>query len=56
MKPVLIALALAMSLCSGTTLAQDKPAFVFTAIPDQDETGLVDDSPGSPTISRASSA
>ena len=42
MKSVLIALALAMSLCSGTTLAQDKPAFVFTAIPDQDETRLVE--------------
>jgi phosphonate transport system substrate-binding protein len=42
MKPVLIALALAMSLCSGTSLAQDKPAFVFTAIPDQDETRLVE--------------
>ena len=42
MKPVLIALALAMSLCSGTALAQDKPAFVFTAIPDQDETRLVE--------------
>jgi phosphonate transport system substrate-binding protein len=42
MKPVLIALALAMSLCSGTAFAQDKPAFVFTAIPDQDETRLVE--------------
>jgi phosphonate transport system substrate-binding protein len=35
-------LVLALSLWSGATLAQDKPAFVFTAIPDQDETRLVE--------------
>jgi phosphonate transport system substrate-binding protein len=42
MKPASIALALAMSLASGAAFAQDKPAFVFTAIPDQDETRLVE--------------
>src|SRR5882757_5102707 len=42
MRPVMIALALAMSLLSSAAFAQDKPAFVFTAIPDQDETRLVE--------------
>src|SRR5205807_7747044 len=42
MRPLVIALVLAASLCSGSALAQDKPAFVFTAIPDQDETRLVE--------------
>ena len=42
MKPAIMALALAMSLGSGAAFAQDKPAFVFTAIPDQDETRLVE--------------
>ena len=42
MKPASIALALAMSLASGAAFAQDKTAFVFTAIPDQDETRLVE--------------
>ena len=28
--------------CTGAALAQDKPTFVFTAIPDQDETRLVE--------------
>ena len=34
--------AAAMPLWSGAAFAQDKPAFVFTAIPDQDETRLVE--------------
>ena len=42
MKRATIALALAASLWSGAASAQDKPAFVFTAIPDQDETRLVE--------------
>ena len=42
MKRAMAALALAMSLYSGTALSQDKPVFVFTAIPDQDETRLVE--------------
>src|SRR6195256_2557214 len=42
MKPAMISLALAASLWSGAAFAQDKPAFVFTAIPDQDETRLVE--------------
>jgi phosphonate transport system substrate-binding protein len=42
MRPAMIALALTMSLWSGAALPQDKPAFVFTAIPDQDETRLVE--------------
>jgi phosphonate transport system substrate-binding protein len=41
MKWMLTALALVAPL-SGGALAQDKPAFVFTAIPDQDETRLVE--------------
>src|SRR5258708_12598780 len=42
MKWAMAALALATSLFSGAALSQDKPAFVFTAIPDQDETRLVE--------------
>ena len=42
MKRAMAALALAMSLYSGAALSQDKPVFVFTAIPDQDETRLVE--------------
>jgi phosphonate transport system substrate-binding protein len=42
MKKSMIALALAASLWSGAASAQDKPTFVFTAIPDQDETRLVE--------------
>src|SRR3981189_3607706 len=42
MKPAMIALALAASLWSGAAFPQNKPAFVFTAIPDQDETRLVE--------------
>jgi phosphonate transport system substrate-binding protein len=38
----MIALALAMPLWSSAAFPQDKPAFVFTAIPDQDETRLVE--------------
>ena len=42
MKRAMIALTLAMSLWSGAAFPQDKSAFVFTAIPDQDETRLVE--------------
>lgn len=42
MKRAMMALTLATSLWSGAALAQDRPAFVFTAIPDQDETRLVE--------------
>jgi phosphonate transport system substrate-binding protein len=42
MKRSMLALALAMSLWGGAACAQDKPAFVFTAIPDSDETRLVE--------------
>ena len=42
MKPAIIVLALAMASWSGAAFPQDKPAFVFTAIPDQDETRLVE--------------
>ena len=42
MKRLIAGLALAISLSSGSVFAQDKPAFVFTAIPDQDETRLVE--------------
>src|SRR6266700_3706509 len=42
MKQAMAALALAMSLFSGAAFSQDKPVFVFTAIPDQDETRLVE--------------
>jgi phosphonate transport system substrate-binding protein len=42
MKPSKLALLVAVSLWGGVAHAQDKPAFVFTAIPDQDETRLVE--------------
>ena len=42
MKRAMMVLALAASLSGGAAVAQDKPAFVFTAIPDQDETRLVE--------------
>jgi phosphonate transport system substrate-binding protein len=42
MKRVMMTLTLATSLWSGAALAQDRSAFVFTAIPDQDETRLVE--------------
>ncbi len=42
MKRTFAALVLFASLLSGTALAQNKPAFVFTAIPDADETRLVE--------------
>jgi len=38
----LMALTLVASLLPAAVLAQEKPAFVFTAIPDQDETRLVE--------------
>jgi phosphonate transport system substrate-binding protein len=42
MKRAMIALTLATSLWSGAAFPQDKSSFVFTAIPDQDETRLVE--------------
>ena len=42
MQRLIRGLALAVLLLSGSVFAQDKPAFVFTAIPDQDETRLVE--------------
>ena len=42
MKRIFAALALFASLLSGSASAQEKPAFVFTAIPDSDETRLVE--------------
>lgn len=42
MKRFLCVLALLGPLWGGSAFAQDKPAFVFTAIPDQDETRLVE--------------
>jgi phosphonate transport system substrate-binding protein len=42
MKRALLALALVASLSPGMASAQDKATFVFTAIPDQDETRLVE--------------
>ena len=42
MKRMLLALLFAVSWSGGAVIAQDKPAFVFTAIPDQDETRLVE--------------
>jgi phosphonate transport system substrate-binding protein len=42
MRLATLALVLAISLWSGAAFTQDKPAFVFTAIPDQDETRLVE--------------
>src|SRR5207245_9779292 len=41
-KRAMAALTLAMSLYYGAAFSQDKPVFVFTAIPDQDETRLVE--------------
>ena len=41
MKRAILALMLAVPLGAGPVLAQSKPTFVFTAIPDQDETRLV---------------
>ena len=42
MKRAMAALALAVSLYGGPAFTQDKPVFVLTAIPDQDETRLVE--------------
>lgn len=42
MKRTLTALAVVVALSSGAAVAQSRPAFVFTAIPDQDETRLVE--------------
>jgi phosphonate transport system substrate-binding protein len=42
MKLAMIALMLVASLWTGAAFPQNKPAFVFTAIPDQDETRLVE--------------
>jgi phosphonate transport system substrate-binding protein len=42
MRSLVIAMTLAASLGSSAAFAQGKPAFVFTAIPDQDETRLVE--------------
>jgi phosphonate transport system substrate-binding protein len=42
MKRSLLVLTFAISLWGGAASAQDKPAFVFTAIPDSDETRLVE--------------
>ena len=42
MKRVILGAALAVALLSGGASAQEKATFVFTAIPDQDETRLVE--------------
>jgi phosphonate transport system substrate-binding protein len=42
MKRILAAIAFAISFVTGAAFAQEKPTFVFTAIPDQDETRLVE--------------
>jgi phosphonate transport system substrate-binding protein len=42
MKRMLLALLFAVCWSGGSAIAQDKPTFVFTAIPDQDETRLVE--------------
>jgi phosphonate transport system substrate-binding protein len=42
MNRILACFALAASLWTSTAIAQTKPAFVFTAIPDSDETRLVE--------------
>jgi len=42
MKRALLALLFAIPLGTSSALAQSKPTFVFTAIPDQDETRLVE--------------
>ena len=41
MKWAMVVLILAESLSGGAAIAQEKPTFVFTAIPDQDEARLV---------------
>jgi phosphonate transport system substrate-binding protein len=42
MKRTIASLAILSALVGGGAVAQDKPALVFTAIPDQDETRLVE--------------
>src|ERR1700687_486462 len=42
MKQLVAALALSSALWASEVVAQEKPALVFTAIPDQDETRLVE--------------
>lgn len=42
MRRILAAIAFAASFAADAALAQDNPTFVFTAIPDQDETRLVE--------------
>lgn len=42
MNRFLVALSIALSLVTSAARAEDKPAFVFTAIPDSDETRLVE--------------
>src|SRR5712691_6619880 len=42
MRRLISGAVFAVALLSGAAVAQDKPAFVFTAIPDQDETRLVE--------------
>lgn len=42
MNRILAALTIALSLATSAALAADKPTFVFTAIPDSDETRLVE--------------
>jgi phosphonate transport system substrate-binding protein len=42
MQRIVMVVAAAMVLWSNAAFTQDKPAFVFTAIPDQDETRLVE--------------
>src|SRR5262245_50235922 len=42
MQRIVMVVAAAMVLWSSAAFPQDKPAFVFTAIPDQDETRLVE--------------
>jgi phosphonate transport system substrate-binding protein len=42
MKRLIYGAAFAVTLFGGAAFAQDKPALVFTAIPDQDETRLVE--------------
>ena len=42
MNRILAALTIALSLATSAALAEDKPTFVFTAIPDSDETRLIE--------------
>jgi phosphonate transport system substrate-binding protein len=42
MNRILAALTIALSLATSAAHAADKPTFVFTAIPDSDETRLVE--------------